>query len=107
MENIVINDRWSIKRDAYSWQLTESTRYIVANDTKTAKKGEERVSHKETWHSTILQACKKIVNTEAKDGEDVAGIIEAVERAEENIVQALIRTALENSHKPRAATLHP
>jgi len=62
---IIINDRWSIKRDAYCWQLTESTRYVAKNDTKHAKKGEERVARKETWHSTILQACKKIVNTSA------------------------------------------
>jgi len=73
---IRLNDKFTAKHDGRQWVLLET--YMGKSKDKPPVPKEQV---RETYHSTLHQACKKVVETSVVDCEDAMDIIEALERA--------------------------
>jgi hypothetical protein len=71
------------KRDAYGWTLREWR-------DGTGKDGEPTRTHRDTYHGTIEQVCRTVLDREAGSGESPKAIVAAVEKAQKAITHAIL-----------------
>lgn len=75
---IVINDKFSIEKDAHSWELI----YTYAGK---GKDGNDKKQRKSTWHANLKQVAKAIVNYSAGECESMDALTAMLERAENSV----------------------
>lgn len=89
-----INAKWEITADQHCWTLTQREEKVREKDSGKHKAGSVYESEKISYHGTLKQACMKIIDQDAKTGESVIDIINAIGAAEANITAAIERAAL-------------
>lgn len=80
----MIIGRFTITSDKFQWILTE------AYDGKD-REGNAKIQTRENYYATLEQCCMAIVQREAKLVDDVAGVINAITAAAEQIAEACYR----------------
>jgi len=72
---IKLNDSFNAKWDGRQWILSEA--YMG----KAAKDKEPQMQSRETYHSTLRQACKKVIDASVVDCVDAAAVIATMDKA--------------------------
>ncbi len=74
---VKINENFKFERDAYQWILTET---YMGRDKKT---GEPKAQTRKSFHGTLQQVCKYILDRGVKDCQSLEEIIEKIDKAVE------------------------
>ena len=77
---IKINEEYSFDRDKFGWNLY---RFVEARD----KKGNPKLKKKTTYHATLEQVCKKIIDLEAGKYDSMKELKAFLLNANESLLQ--------------------
>lgn len=69
-----LNDRFTLKRDAHSWELVEH--WMTS-----PRKGDPRPASRSTWHATMCQACEAVLDRTAGDCETAEALKQTLAQA--------------------------
>ena len=90
---IVINNEFEIEKDVYCWQVNHY--FNKKRDTWKGQKTKKERSCKKTFHGTLIQACKHIINESVEEVDSVSKIIDEFECCCAQICDAIKNSNLE------------
>lgn len=87
-----INDRFTLRRDTYGWELVEYW-------TTKPKTREPSIASRSTWHATISQACESVLDRMAGDCETAEQLQQVMAQAVAEIREVFQEPEVQNGDR--------